>query len=195
MISRFLGKRFQFVLVRLAEVLVRVGISPNLITVVGCAAGILSGIALARGEFRWGAVAIAVVGLCDLLDGMVARAKNTQTRFGAFLDSALDRYADMAMLIGLIIYLAQVNRLDYLLLCCFALVGTVMTSYSRARAESVIGHCRVGFMERPERIVFLLAGIVFDRLEQALWVIAVGANWTAIQRIYYTWETTASERR
>lgn len=195
MISRFLGKRFQFVLVHLAHLLARAGVSPNLITVVGCAAGILSGVALARGEFHWATGAIAAVGLSDLMDGMVARAKNTQTRFGAFLDSALDRYADMAMLIGLIIYLAQADRLDYLLLCCFALVGTVMTSYSRARAESVIGHCRVGFMERPERIVFLLVGIVFDRLEQALWVIAVGANWTAIQRIYHTWMVTTSERR
>jgi|FLYL01.1.fsa_nt_gi CDP-diacylglycerol--glycerol-3-phosphate 3-phosphatidyltransferase len=194
MISRFLGKGFQFVLLRLAQMLVRVGISPNLITVVGCAAGILSGIALARGKFLWGAKAIAVVGLCDLLDGMVARAKNTQSRFGAFLDSALDRYADMAMFIGLIIYFAQMNRMDYLLICCLALVGTVMTSYSRARAESVIGHCRVGFMERPERIVFLMLGILFNRVEQALWVIAIGANWTALQRIHYTWVASSGQR-
>lgn len=194
MISRFLGKGVQLVLLRLAQMLVRVGISPNLITVVGCTAGILSGIVLARGEFLRGAIAIAVVGLCDLLDGMVARAKNTQTRFGAFLDSALDRYADMAMFIGLIIHFAQMNRLDYLLICCLALVGTVMTSYSRARAESVIGHCRVGFMERPERIVFLMLGILFNRVEQALWVIAIGANWTALQRIHYTWVASSGER-
>ncbi|HXF03961.1 MAG TPA: CDP-alcohol phosphatidyltransferase family protein [Blastocatellia bacterium] len=195
MISRFLGKGFQSVLLRLAQMLVRVGISPNLITVVGCTAGILSGVALARGEFLWGATAIAVVGLCDLLDGMVARAKNTQSRFGAFLDSALDRYADMAMLIGLILYFARMNRLDYLLICCLALVGTVMTSYARARAESVIGHCRVGFMERPERIVFLMLGILFNRVEQALWVIAVGANWTALQRIHYTWVVSSSRQQ
>lgn len=194
MISRFLGKGVQLVLLRLAQMLVRVGISPNLITVVGCTAGILSGIVLARGEFLRGAIAIAVVGLCDLLDGMVARAKNTQTRFGAFLDSALDRYADMAMFIGLIIHFAHMNRLDYLLICCLALVGTVMTSYSRARAESVIGHCRVGFMERPERIVFLMLGILFNRVEQALWVIAIGANWTALQRIHYTWVASSGER-
>lgn len=195
MISRFLGKGFQSVLLRLAQMLVRMGISPNLITVVGCMAGILSGIALARGEFLWAAIAIAVVGLSDLLDGMVARARNTQTRFGAFLDSALDRYADMAMFIGLIIYFAQMNRLDYLLICCLALVGTVMTSYSRARAESVIGHCRVGFMERPERLVFFLLGILFNRVEQALWVIAIGANWTAVQRIHYTWVVSSSRRQ
>jgi len=195
MISRFLGRRFQVVLIGMARLLLWLGISPNVITVTGCMAGILSGVALARGHFRWAALAISVVGLSDLLDGMVARAQNAQTRFGAFLDSALDRYSDMAMFVGLVIYFAQANRLDDLIVCSVALVGTVMTSYARARAESVIGQCRVGFMERPERIAFLLLGVAFGRVEQALWVIAVGANWTAVQRIHHMWLSTAHGRR
>jgi len=79
--------------------------------------------------------------------------------------------------------------MNLVLLSCIALVGTVMTSYSRARAESIIGQCRVGFMERPERVFFLMLGALFHRIEQALWVIAVLSNWTAIQRVYYTWKT------
>jgi len=189
MLSRALGRELKPILDRMLRLLLTLQVSPNLITVIGLLAGIISGIALAKGRFFPAAVAIAVAGICDLTDGMLARAQKAQTRFGGFLDSVLDRYADAAMYMGLIYFFAERGRMNLVLLSCIALVGTVMTSYSRARAESIIGQCRVGFMERPERVFFLMLGALFHRIEQALWVIAVLSNWTAIQRVYYTWKT------
>jgi CDP-diacylglycerol--glycerol-3-phosphate 3-phosphatidyltransferase len=122
----------------------------------------------------------------DMLDGAVARVTQTVTRFGAFLDSVVDRYSDMLMLFGLLIWFAKVDRLFYVGLTGMAIIGAVMTSYTRARAESLIPLCKVGFLERAERVVMLIIGALTDRMAVVLWILAILTNWTAVQRTWYT---------
>ena len=121
-------------------------------------------------------------------DGPVARLTQRVTPFGGFLDSVLDRYSDLILLIGLLIYYGRINRFWYVMLVAVAMIGSVMTSYSRARAENLIPSCKVGFLERPERIVLILIGALFDRMAPVLWVIVVLSNITVIHRVLHTYQ-------
>jgi CDP-diacylglycerol--glycerol-3-phosphate 3-phosphatidyltransferase len=129
-----------------------------------------------------------------MLDGQVARREGRVTAFGAFFDSTLDRYSDMALYMGLLVYYAVNDRSSYVILAAVATAGSVMVSYARARAESLIPLCKVGFMERPERLVLLILGGLFDRMAPALWVIAVVSTITVIHRITFTWQETKAGR-
>jgi CDP-diacylglycerol--glycerol-3-phosphate 3-phosphatidyltransferase len=129
-----------------------------------------------------------------MLDGQVARRQNRVTAFGAFYDSTLDRYADMALYMGLLVYYSVSGRTPYVVLAAVATAGSVMVSYARARAESLIPLCKVGFMERPERLVLLIIGGLFNRMGPVLWVIAVVSTITVIHRIVYTWQETRAGR-
>ena len=133
-----------------------------------------------------GAIAL-VAAVFDMLDGRVARARGRGTKFGAFLDSTMDRYSDMLLYMGLLILYARLDRTGLMVLVWVAAFGSFMTSYARARAESLIPRCPVGLMERPERIVLLIAGALFNKMVPVLWVIAILSNLTAIQRIVYTY--------
>ncbi|HLE37839.1 MAG TPA: CDP-alcohol phosphatidyltransferase family protein, partial [Candidatus Acidoferrales bacterium] len=137
---------------------------------------------------------IFFAGFLDMLDGQVARRRNRVTAFGAFYDSTLDRYSDMALYMGLLVYYAVIGRTAYVVLAAVATAGSVMVSYARARAESLIPTCKVGFMERPERLVLLILGGAFNRMAPALWVIAVVSTITVIHRIVYTWQETRAGR-
>jgi CDP-diacylglycerol--glycerol-3-phosphate 3-phosphatidyltransferase len=125
-----------------------------------------------------------------MVDGRVARETNRVTRFGGFFDSVLDRYSDLALLIGLLIYYASINRYFYVVLTAIVMTGTVLTSYARARAENTIPKCKIGFLERPERVVLIIIGALANRMAPVLWVIAVLSNITVISRIVFTWEET-----
>jgi CDP-diacylglycerol--glycerol-3-phosphate 3-phosphatidyltransferase len=127
-------------------------------------------------------------GLFDMVDGRVARETNRVTRFGGFFDSVLDRYSDLALLVGLLVWYGSINRFGYVVLTAIVMTGSVMVSYTRARAENTIPQCKVGFMERPERVVLLIIGALFDRMAPVLWVIAVLANVTVIARMIFTWQ-------
>jgi CDP-diacylglycerol--glycerol-3-phosphate 3-phosphatidyltransferase len=129
-----------------------------------------------------------LAGLFDMLDGEVARVTRSVTRVGAFYDSVIDRYSDIILLQGLMVWYARQQRLGYVVLVGVVFMGAIMTSYTRARAESLLNSCKVGFMERPERIVLLIIGGLTDRMEAVLWVLAVLGNWTVMDRIYFTWE-------
>jgi CDP-diacylglycerol--glycerol-3-phosphate 3-phosphatidyltransferase len=113
-----------------------------------------------------------------------------ESPFGAFLDSVLDRYSDLLVLAGLALLFARLGRPEALVAVLLALIGTVMVSYTRARAESVGVECRVGLMERGERMLALIAGALVDLLVPAIWVVAIGANLTAVHRIAHTWRAT-----
>jgi CDP-diacylglycerol--glycerol-3-phosphate 3-phosphatidyltransferase len=126
----------------------------------------------------------------DLVDGPVARESNRVTRFGGFLDSVLDRYSDLILLMGLLVYYASINRFFYIILTAIAMTGSVMVSYTRARAENCIPKCKVGFLERPERIVLIIIGALANRMAPVLWVLAVLSNITVIHRIIYTYQET-----
>jgi CDP-diacylglycerol--glycerol-3-phosphate 3-phosphatidyltransferase len=133
-------------------------------------------------------------GFLDMADGEVARRQGRVTIFGAFLDSVLDRYSDMILYMGLIVYYVTIGRFFYGVLAAVAMAGSVMVSYTRARAECLIPACKVGFMERPERMVLLIIGGLFNRVAPVLWVIAVLSTITVIHRVVYTWQETKAGR-
>ena len=117
-------------------------------------------------------------------------ASNQVTRFGGFFDSVIDRYSDASQFFGLLVFYARGDRFFYVVLTAFVMVSAIMVSYTRARAESLIGSCRVGFMERPERLVLVIIGALFNRMAPVLWLIAVLSTITVIHRIRYTWTRT-----
>ena len=165
-------------------------IHPNVLTFLGLVINIGAGILLAAGRFRSAGFVIIAAGLFDMVDGRVARETNRVTRFGGFFDSVLDRYSDLALLVGLLVWYGSINRFGYVVLTAIAMTASVMTSYVRARAENSIPMCKVGFLERPERVVLLIIGALFDRMAPVLWVIAVLGNLTVIDRMIFTWQET-----
>lgn len=165
-------------------------VHPNVLTFVGLLINIWAAFLFAGGKFVWAGVVLIGAGLFDMVDGRVARETNRVTRFGGFFDSVLDRYSDLAVLVGLLVYYASINRYFYVVLTAIVMTGTVMISYTRARAENTIPRCKVGFLERPERVVLVIIGGLFNRMAQVLWIIAVLSNITVISRMLYTWQET-----
>ena len=163
-------------------------IHPNVLTFLGLVINIAAAVLLAAGRFRAAGLVIIGAGLFDMVDGRVARETNQVTRFGGFFDSVLDRYSDLAVFMGLLVYYASINRFFYIVLTAIVMTGSVMVSYARARAECTIPKCKVGFLERPERVVLIIIGALFDRMAPVLWVIAVLSNLTVIHRMIYTWQ-------
>ncbi len=135
-----------------------------------------------------------VANIFDFIDGKVARERNRETPFGAFWDSVMDRFSDITLFIGLIYLYAERARTDYVIITALAMMFSVMTSYARARAESIIEKCKVGFMERPERIVLFMIGAFTNRMAAVLWVILVLSIVTVADRIYLTWRVTHGVR-
>ncbi len=128
-----------------------------------------------------------VANIFDFIDGKVAHQLQLQSRFGAFWDSTLDRFSDLALLTGLIFLYSKLGRSDYVMVAALTLIFSIMTSYARARAESLVEKCKVGFMERPERIVLFMIGAFTNRMAGVLWVILVLSILAVANRIYYTY--------
>ena len=163
-------------------------IHPNVLTFFGLLINLVAAVLLARGQFFAAGMVIISAGLFDMVDGRVARETNQVTRFGGFFDSVLDRYSDLGLLMGLLVYYGNINRSFYVVLTAIVMSGCVMVSYTRSRAENTIPSCKVGFMERPERVVLLIIGALFDRMAPVLWVIAVLSNITVIHRMIFTYQ-------
>ena len=163
-------------------------INPNVLTFFGLVINMVAAAFLAFGRFRTAGFVIIFAGLFDMVDGRVARETNQVTRFGGFFDSVLDRYSDIALLVGLLVYYGTINRPSYVVLTAIVMAASVMISYTRTRAENIIPACKVGFLERPERIVLLIIGALFDRMAPVLWIIAVLGNLTVIHRMVFTYQ-------
>lgn len=174
----------------LVRALVFTRIHPNVFTCVGLAINAVGAWMLSRGEFFEAGLVVLLAAVFDLVDGPIARSSGRVTRFGGFLDSVIDRYSDLILLVGMLVYYASVNRFGYIVLTAVAMTGSVMVSYVRARSENEIPKCKVGFLERPERIVLLIIGTLFNRMTAVLWVIAVLSNLTVVHRIVHTWKET-----
>ena len=197
------GKGSGWLLQKIVNGLALSRISPNTLTFIGLLINVVAAFffGYARADnyvrmFLYGGLVVIGAGLFDMVDGRVARATNQVSVFGAFFDSVLDRYSDVCLFFGLLVFYARADRLFYVFLCAFVMTAAVMVSYTRSRAESLIGSCKVGFMERPERIVCLILGALFNRwgsMAPALWTLAVLSTITVIHRIRYTYEET--ERR
>jgi CDP-diacylglycerol--glycerol-3-phosphate 3-phosphatidyltransferase len=189
------GRSCKWLLYKIVHGLALTRISPNALTFIGLliniVAGVLFGYAHAdnqRRMFLYAGLVIIGAGIFDMVDGRVARATNQVTIFGGFFDSVIDRYSDVALFFGLLVYYARANRFFYVVLAALVMVSSVMVSYTRARAESLIPLCKVGFMERPERIVLIIIGALFNRMAPVLWVIAVLSTITVVHRIRYTYQ-------
>jgi CDP-diacylglycerol---glycerol-3-phosphate 3-phosphatidyltransferase len=188
MLTNAIGRACSILLGAIVRAFAALHINPNAITVVGFLMNVVAAYLFAYGYFRWAGVGIILAGLFDMLDGRVARLSNRVTPFGGFFDSVLDRYSDLCLMIGLLVFYGRINRFWYVTLVAFVMIGSVMVSYARARAENLIPSCRVGFLERPERTVLLIIGAMFDRMAPVLWVIAVLSTTTVIHRMVYTWQ-------
>ncbi|HEX9222847.1 MAG TPA: CDP-alcohol phosphatidyltransferase family protein [Candidatus Acidoferrales bacterium] len=194
MLTKWIGEGSRWLLDKIVGALAATGINPNFLTFLGLVVNFWAAAMFATGRFRLAAAIIFFAGFLDMLDGQVARRQNRVTAFGAFYDSTLDRYSDMALYMGLLVYYAVSARTSYVVLAAVATAGSVMVSYTRARAESLIPTCKVGFMERPERLVLLILGGAFNRMAPVLWVISVISTITVIHRILYTWQETRAGR-
>ncbi len=192
--TRWVGRGGRWLLVRIVKPLGAAGVNPNVLTVLGFVVTLLAALAFGVGWFRWAAAGIFLSGFLDMLDGQVARRANRVTPFGAFLDSTLDRYSDIMLYLSLVTYYATIGRFFYVVLAAIAMSSSFMVSYARARAEALIPSCKVGFMERPERLVLLILGGAFYRMAPALWVIATLATTTVIYRIAFTWREIRAGR-
>ncbi|HYS17343.1 MAG TPA: transglycosylase SLT domain-containing protein [Candidatus Binatia bacterium] len=168
----------------------RLHLRPNHLTVLGLGVSLLAATAFCTGRTRGAGVLLILAGLCDFFDGALARASGQVSAFGAFLDSVIDRYSDLVVLLGIVVLFAQMPHARGAIVAMAGLIGSMMVSYTKARAESIGVRCTVGMMERPERMICLIAGALLDQLEPALWVLAVLSNLTAIQRIAFTWRAT-----
>jgi CDP-diacylglycerol--glycerol-3-phosphate 3-phosphatidyltransferase len=166
---------------------VALGIHPNVLTLIGVLINVAAGFALAHDRFVLGGVIMIVANIFDFIDGKVAHITGKQSAFGAFWDSTLDRFSDLALFTGLIWLYSTLGRHDYVLITTLTLIFATMTSYARARAESLVAKCKVGFMERPERIVLFMIGAFTDRMGAVLLVILALSVVTVANRIYYTY--------
>lgn len=183
----FIGAACMFPLRLIINASVALGIHPNVLTLVGVLVNIAAAWALAVDRFVLAGVIMIGANIFDFIDGKVAHLTGKQSAFGAFWDSTLDRFSDLALFTGLIWLYSSLGREGYVLVATAALIFSIMTSYARARAESLIDKCKVGFMERPERIVLFMIGAFTDRMAGVLWVILTLAVVTVANRIHYTY--------
>ena len=162
-------------------------IHPNTLTLIGVIINVGAAWALGFRRFVLAGVIMVVANIFDFIDGKVAHELHLQSRFGAFWDSTLDRFSDLALVTGLIYLYSKLGRSDYVMVASLTLIFSIMTSYARARAESLVEKCKVGFMERPERIVLFMIGAFTNRMAAVMWVIGVLSIFTVADRIIYTY--------
>src|ERR1700684_273542 len=193
-ITYWIGEGGGWLLRHVVSGLAATGITPNMFTFCALAVNGWASALFAMGRFRESAAALFFAGFLDMADGQVARRVGRVTAFGAFLDSTLDRYSDLALYMGLVVYYTLIGRSFYMTLAAVAMASSFMVSYSRARAESIIPSCKVGFLERPERLVLLIMGGAFQRMAPVLWVIATLSTVTVVHRVVYTWRELRAGR-
>jgi CDP-diacylglycerol--glycerol-3-phosphate 3-phosphatidyltransferase len=196
------GKRVQQRARHLAELvvqpLVRLGLTPNLLTLIGLLLNVVTATIIGLGYLRIGGALVLFAGLFDMLDGAMARVTDKKTTFGAFLDSTLDRYSEGIVLLGLVIYSMRQQQTAQnswiVLLAYISVLGSLMVSYTRARAEGLGLECKIGLLARPERVLLLAWGLLTQLLLPMLAIMAVLVNFTAIQRIAHVWYIAGATR-
>ncbi len=201
MVGASIGRGASRIINLMVQGIVAARIHPNILTTVGVIINVFCGILFGVGEFFWAGIVLITANLFDMLDGSVARVTGNVTKFGAFLDSSLDRLSDMVVFAGIIFFYASNTPQRSLLntfLALVALMGSVMVSYTTARAESLGIKANVGFLQRPERVVLIILGALSthwesssffaNRMPQVLCILAVCSFWTFIHRMYFTWK-------
>lgn len=178
------------------EFIVHFNVHPNFFTVLGLISSMIGAYFFARHNLRIGAIYILIGGLCDIIDGKVARKSGLSSKFGALFDSSLDRFSEVFMFLGVAIYFVKSGYSTTSIMVFLGLGGSMMVSYVRARAEGLGYACKVGIMQRPERIVYISAGALIHEyvLVVVVWMVAILANFTAIQRMYHVWHLERMEK-
>jgi CDP-diacylglycerol--glycerol-3-phosphate 3-phosphatidyltransferase len=178
-------RHFKGLLDPLGGFFIRLGLTPNAMTFLGLAGNVAAGVALSQGVMQLGGLLILVAAPFDALDGTMARLMGQPSKFGGFVDSVTDRWSELAIFLGLLyFYLQSGNRLACILVFAAAM-GSVMVSYTKARAEALGFDCNVGILSRLERFIVLGPALLLNLPWVALWVIAILANVTAVQRALY----------
>lgn len=190
MITYRIGQGGRYLWAKIVKAFAAAHINPNVLTAIGFGINVFAAYLLAYGYFRWAGATVILAAIFDLTDGPVARVTERVTPFGGFFDSVVDRYSDLLLLVGLLVYYGRIYRFWYVTLVAVAMIGAVMTSYTRARAENLIPKCKVGFLERPERIVLIIIGALTDRMAPVLWVITIFSQLTVIHRVVFTYQQT-----
>jgi len=184
MLSAKLGHFLDVPLSRFAKF---VPFSPNTLSVTGFLITVLAAFVIPQ-NIKLGGILILIGGMLDMLDGVVARTTGRATKFGAFLDSVLDRYSDAFLFLSISWYLAAQGSHTGSFLSIGTLVGAFLISYARARAEGLGQDCHTGIMERPERIILLIFATLTGWIVPVLWVMLVLTHVTVIQRVYHVWK-------
>ena len=186
MLRKIVGDRIEHIFSFLEPLLPDNKIIPNILTFTGLGINLIGAFLFFEGYMKIAGFVILFAGLFDILDGAVARVRNLATEIGAFTDSVVDRYSDFVIFGGVLAYFIRKGNLAYSIVVLFVISGAFLISYIRAKAELIIPKCDVGFMERPERIIVLALGSIFDVLGPALCFLAIFTHLTAFYRIYYT---------
>ena len=186
MLSEKYGHAFDGPLGKIAK---KIPLSPNSLSIIGFIITLFACYILSS-DLLTGGILMLVGAIFDVLDGVVARTNNKTTRFGAFLDSVLDRYSDAFILLSIAYNLGNVSNSTGVILSMGTLLGSFLISYSRARAEGIGEECKYGIMERPERLIFISLGAISGFIIPTLWVLVFLTNFTVLQRIYYVWNAT-----
>jgi CDP-diacylglycerol--glycerol-3-phosphate 3-phosphatidyltransferase len=181
----FLRHIFKGTLDGLGKFLNGLGVTPNVITLAGLLGNVAGGVLIASSQLIWGGIIAMVMAPLDALDGTMARLRNESSRYGAFVDSVSDRYSELALYAGLLVYFIQTGTWKDALLVFFAAMGSILVSYIRAKAESLNFTAKIGLFTRVERYLVLIPGIILGFPHVALWILAILNNFTALQRIWY----------
>jgi CDP-diacylglycerol--glycerol-3-phosphate 3-phosphatidyltransferase len=181
----FLRRLFKGILDGIAAFLNKLGVKPNMVTAAGLVGNLIAALLIAYGKLTWGGLVAMLVGPLDALDGTMARMRNESGRYGAFVDSVTDRYSEIALYGGLLVYFNKTGTWQDALLVFFAAVGSIMVSYTRARAEALNYSAKIGLLTRAERYIVLIPGIIFGFTHISLWILAVLTHVTALQRFWY----------
>lgn len=192
-LTDLLRKRFGGLLEPVASLIGRTGVSPNVVTLTGVVLNLGVAWILAQGYMRIGGLLLPLVSLFDALDGTLARLTGKRSRFGAFLDSTMDRFSEAIVYLGLLVFYTRSGAGREILLIYVTIVGSLMVSYARARAEGLGLDCKVGLLTRLERVIVLTVALILDQVPTALWVLAILTNFTAFQRMYHVWRATDGE--
>ena len=176
-----------------ARTLSKWNVSPNAITYLGLVLTLGVAVLAALGEMRWAGVAYIVASVGDAMDGTLARVSGKGSRFGAFLDSTIDRFEESLVFLGLIVHYAYTGSELEITLTLVVTVGSLMVSYTRARAEALGINCKVGFMTRIPRVAILIIALILDQVLIALVILAATTLWTAAHRMYHAWKMTGGE--
>lgn len=190
----FLRRIFAGTLNAIAGFLIRLGIRPNVVTALGLVGNLAAGVLIASGRLFWGGLTALLIWPLDALDGTMARLLHESGRYGAFVDSVTDRYSEIAIFGGLLVYFIESGTWGDALLVFFAAVGSIMVSYTRAKAESLDYSAKIGLLSRAERYVVLMPGLLLSVPRISLWVLAVLANFTALQRFWHVRKQALSEK-